>query len=149
MLVSAPFVDLAPVCGGTVFSKARIAHIGLAVESLDRSLAFYRDVLGLEPHHGPQERDGATIVSLSFGESEVELLQPLTPDGPIAKFMAKRGPGIHHVCYRVADLDQALARCRASGYRLIDEQPRVGVGGHRIAFVHPKTTTGILVELTE
>ena len=149
MLICAPPIHLAPRRGGTVFSKTRIAHIGLAVESIDQSLAFYRDVLGLEPHHGPEERDGATIVSLSFGESEVELLQPLTPEGPVAKFMAKRGPGIHHVCYRVADLDQALARCRASGYRLIDERPRVGAGGHRIAFVHPKTTTGILIELTE
>lgn len=132
-----------------MFSNARIAHIGVAVTDLDQSLAFYRDVLGLRPGHGPEERDGATIVSLPFGESEVELLQPLGPDGPIAKFLAKRGPGIHHVCYRVDDLDQALARCRSAGYLLIDEQPRIGVGGKRIAFIHPKATTGILVELTE
>jgi len=132
-----------------VFSQTRIAHIGIAVENLDQSLAFYRDVLGLRPHHGPEENDGASIVSLSFGESEVELLQPLAADGPIAKFMAKRGPGIHHVCYRVANLDEALARCRAAGYRLIDEQPRVGVGGKRIAFIHPKATNGILIELSE
>ncbi len=128
---------------------ARIAHIGLAVEDIEASLAFYRDVLGLTPHHGPEVRDGATIVSLPFGESDVELLQPLSPDGPIAKFLAKRGPGIHHVCYRVADLDRALDRCRAAGYRLIDEAPRVGAGGRRIAFIHPKSTTGILVELSE
>lgn len=132
-----------------MFSNAHIAHIGVAVTDIDRSLAFYRDVLGLEPAHGPEERDGATIVSLPFGESEVELLQPLGPDGPIAKFIAKRGPGIHHVCYRVADLDHALARCRAAGYLLIDEQPRIGVGGKRIAFIHPKATTGVLIELTE
>ncbi len=132
-----------------MFSKSQIAHIGVAVDNLDQSLAFYRDILGLEPHHGPEERDGATIVSLSFGDSEVELLQPASPDGPIAKFLAKRGPGIHHVCYRVADLDGALAQCRAAGYRLIDEQPRIGVGGKRIAFIHPKATTGILIELTE
>ncbi len=132
-----------------MFSKSQIAHIGVAVADIDQSLAFYREVLGLEPHHGPEERDGATIVSLSFGESEVELLQPVGPDGPIAKFLAKQGPGIHHVCYRVIDLDAALARCRAAGYRLIDDQPRIGVGGKRIAFIHPKATTGILIELTE
>ena len=129
--------------------QARIAHIGVAVESVEASLAFYRDILGLEPHHGPETRDGATIVSLPFGESEVELLEPVTPDGPIARFLDKRGPGIHHVCYRVDDLDQALERCRLAGYRLIDPVPRTGAGGKRIAFVHPKATTGILIELTE
>ena len=129
--------------------NARIAHIGVAVERIDESLVFYRDVLGLTPHHGPETRDGATIVSLPFGDTDVELLQPLTPDGPIAKFLAKRGPGIHHVCYRVDDLDRALERCRAAGFRLVDEAPRQGAGGQRIAFVHPKSTAGILIELTE
>ncbi len=126
----------------------RIAHLGVAVESIDAALAFYRDVLGLAPGH-PEVADGARIVSLPFGESEVELLEPLTPDGPIAKFLARRGPGIHHVCYRVPDLDAALAACREAGYRLVDEVPRTGAGGHRIAFVHPKATAGILIELTE
>ena len=126
----------------------RIAHVGIAVTDLDAALAFYRDVLGLEPHH-PETADGATIVSLPFGESDVELLAPRDADGPIARFLAKRGPGIHHVCYRVADLDAALAACRAAGYRLIDETPRTGAGGRRIAFVHPKATAGILLELTE
>lgn len=128
---------------------ARIAHLGVAVESIEASLTFYRDVLGLTPHHGPEEKDGARIVSLAFGESDVELLEPITPDGPIAKFLAKRGPGIHHVCYQVSDLDAALARCASQGYRLIDETPRLGAGGKRIAFIHPKATTGILIELTE
>ena len=126
----------------------RIAHVGIAVPDLGAALAFYRDVLGLEPRH-PETADGATIVSLPFGESEVELLAPRDADGPIARFLAKRGPGIHHVCYRVADLDAALAACRAAGYRLIDETPRTGAGGRRIAFVHPKATAGILLELTE
>ena len=126
----------------------RIAHVGIAVPDIDAALAFYRDVLGLEPQ-GPETADGATIVSLPFGESEVELLAPRDADGPIARFLAKRGPGIHHVCYRVADLDAALDACRAAGYRLIDETPRTGAGGRRIAFVHPKTTAGILLELTE
>lgn len=126
----------------------RIAHLGVAVESIDAALAFYRDVLGLVPG-APEQADGARIVSLPFGESEVELLEPLTPDSPIARFMARRGPGIHHVCYRVPDLDAALAACRAAGYRLVDEVPRTGAGGHRIAFLHPKSTAGILIELTE
>jgi len=127
---------------------ATIAHIGVAVERIDEALGFYRDVLGIAPHP-PDQADGARIVSLPFGGSEVELLEPATPDGPIARFLARRGPGIHHVCYRVPDLDQALDRCRAAGYRLIDECPRIGAGGRRIAFVHPKATAGILLELTE
>jgi methylmalonyl-CoA/ethylmalonyl-CoA epimerase len=126
----------------------RIAHVGIAVPDIAAAIAFYRDVLGLQPHPA-ETADGATIVSLPFGESEVELLAPRDADGPIAKFLARRGPGIHHVCYRVADLDAALAACRARGYRLIDEVPRTGAGGRRIAFVHPKATAGILLELTE
>ena len=126
----------------------RIAHIGIAVESLDEALRFYRDVLGLVPHP-PEVADGATIVSLPFGESDVELLQARDADSPIAKFIARRGPGIHHVCYRVPDLDAALRQARAAGYRLVDETPRTGAGGCRIAFLHPKSTAGILIELTE
>jgi methylmalonyl-CoA/ethylmalonyl-CoA epimerase len=122
--------------------------VGIAVTDLDDALAFYRDVLGLQPHP-PEEADGATIVSLPFGESEVELLAPLRTDSPIAKFLERRGPGIHHICYRVPDLDAALASCRQAGYRLVDEVPRTGAGGRRIAFVHPKATAGILLELTE
>jgi len=126
----------------------RIAHVGIAVPDIGEALGFYRDVLGLQPHP-PETADGATIVSLPFGGSEVELLAPGDAEGPIARFLAKRGPGIHHVCYRVADLDAALAACRTAGYRLIDETPRTGAGGRRIAFVHPKATAGILLELTE
>jgi methylmalonyl-CoA/ethylmalonyl-CoA epimerase len=125
-----------------------IAHVGIAVADLEAALAFYRDILGLEPHP-PEQGDGATIVGLPFGDAEVELLQPVNPDSPIGKFLAKRGPGIHHICYRVPDLDAALDACRSAGYRLIDEVPRRGAGGHRIAFVHPKSTAGILLELTE
>lgn len=128
--------------------RPRIAHVGVAVEDLEAAVGFYRDVLGVEPHP-PETVDGATIISLPFGEAEVELLTPQTPDGPIARFLARRGPGIHHICYRVPDLDAALAACRAAGYRLIDETPRVGAEGRRIAFVHPKATAGILLELTE
>ncbi len=128
--------------------RPRIAHVGIAVPDLEAALAFYRDVLGLVPHP-PEVADGATILSLPFGESEVELLAPLTPDSPVAKFLAKRGPGIHHICYRVPDLDAALEACRKAGYRLVDQVPRRGAAGRRIAFVHPKATAGILLELTD
>lgn len=125
-----------------------VAHVGIAVTSLTEALSFYRDVLGLSPGQ-PETADGARIVSLHFGPVDVELLEPSDPASPVAKFLAKRGPGIHHVCYRVSNLDAALDRCRAAGYQLIDEKPRRGAGGRRIAFLHPKTTHGILLELTE
>ena len=126
----------------------RIAHVGIAVPRIADALPFYRDVLGLQPG-APASSDGASIVSLALGDVHVELLEPRDPEGPIAKFLAQRGPGIHHICYRVPDLDAALARCRAAGYRLVDETPRRGVSGRRIAFLHPKATAGILLELTE
>jgi len=125
-----------------------VAHIGIAVTSIQEALAFYRDVLGLSPGT-PETADGSTIVSLHFGPVDVELLEPSDPASPVAKFLAKRGPGIHHICYRVPDLDAALARCRAAGYHLIDDTPRRGAGGRRIAFLHPKSTNGVLLELTE
>jgi methylmalonyl-CoA epimerase len=131
-----------------VSDRPRIAHVGVAVSDLEAAVAFYRDVLGLEPHP-PEVADGATIVALPFGESEVELLAPVEPDSPIARFLAKRGPGIHHICYRVPDLGAALEACRAAGYRLLDDVPRIGAAGRRIAFIHPKATGGILLELTE
>jgi methylmalonyl-CoA epimerase len=135
--------------GGAVErSGATIAHVGIAVPDLSEALAFYRDILGLTPGP-PEEVDGASSVALAFGASQVELLSPITTTSPVAKFLARRGPGIHHVCYRVPDLDAALAACRARGYRLVDAEPRIGHGGRRIAFVHPKSTAGILLELTE
>ncbi|HEV8511263.1 MAG TPA: methylmalonyl-CoA epimerase [Gemmatimonadales bacterium] len=128
--------------------KPSVAHIGIAVASIRDALPFYRDVLEVAPGR-PESADGATIVSLHFGDVDVELLEPADPSSPVAKFLAKRGPGIHHVCYRVPNLDAALARCRTAGYQLVDETPRRGAGGRRIAFLHPKATNGILLELTE
>ena len=125
-----------------------LAHVGIAVASIAEALPFYRDILGLTPGR-PEASDGASIVSLRLGDVDVELLEPVDPAGPVAKFLARCGPGIHHICYRVPDLDAALARCRAAGYRLVDETPRRGAGGRRIAFLHPKATHGILLELTE
>ncbi|HEX4634500.1 MAG TPA: methylmalonyl-CoA epimerase [Gemmatimonadales bacterium] len=129
-------------------TSQRIAHVGVAVRDLAEAARFYREVLGLEPS-APETADGAEIVHFHFGEVDVELLAARDPQSPIAAFLEKRGPGIHHICYRVKDLNQALARCREAGYRLVDEVPRRGAGGRRIAFVHPKATAGILLELTE
>jgi methylmalonyl-CoA epimerase len=128
--------------------QARVAHIGVAIPSIAEALAFYRDILGVTPHE-PEQVDGATIVSLPFGDVDVELLEPVTDDSPVGRFLARRGPGIHHICFKVPDLDAALERCRRAGLRLIDEAPRTGANGRRIAFLHPKTTAGILLELTE
>ena len=129
-------------------APARIAHVGIAVANIAAALPFYRDILGLIPG-SPETADGATIVSLTLGDVQVELLEPLQADSPVAKFLARRGPGIHHICYRVPDLDRALEDCRAAGYRLVDSTPRSGASGRRIAFVHPAATAGILLELTE
>jgi methylmalonyl-CoA/ethylmalonyl-CoA epimerase len=125
-----------------------IAHLGIAVSALGESLAFYRDVLGL-PITPLDDADGAHIVGLVAGESLVELLEAHTPDSPIGRFVARRGPGIHHVCFAVDDIDATLARCRQAGVRLIDETPRIGAEGKRIAFLHPSSTAGVLVELSE
>lgn len=131
-----------------MLDRPRIAHVGIAVNDLENAVSFYRDVLGIEPHP-PEVVDGARILSLPFGDAQVELLQPLEPESPVGRFLAKRGPGIHHICYRVPDLDAAVQACRAAGYRLVDQVPRAGAGGRRIAFVHPKSTAGILLELTD
>jgi len=126
----------------------RIAHLGIAVSALGDSLPFYRDVLGL-PITPLDDADGAHIVGLVAGESLVELLEAQTPDSPIGRFIARRGQGIHHVCFAVDDIDATLARCRAAGVRLIDETPRIGAEGKRIAFLHPSSTAGVLIELSE
>ena len=129
-------------------THVRIAHIGIAVAKLDELMPFYRDVLGL-PEVRLDDADGARIAGLAAGESLVELLEAQRPDSPIGKFVAKRGPGIHHVCFAVQDLDAVLVRCRSAGIRLIDERPRLGAEGKRIAFLHPSSTGGVLVELTD
>jgi methylmalonyl-CoA/ethylmalonyl-CoA epimerase len=126
----------------------RIAHIGVAVRSLQEILPFYRDVLGL-PETPLDDADGARIAGLVAGESLVELLEAESPESPIGRFVAKRGPGIHHICFNVDDLDGTLERCRAAGLRLIDDTPRIGAEGKRIAFLHPAATAGVLVELSE
>jgi methylmalonyl-CoA/ethylmalonyl-CoA epimerase len=126
----------------------RIAHVGIAVQALDQILPFYRDILGM-PEVPLADADGARIAGVQAGESLVELLEADSSETPIGKFVTKRGPGIHHICFAVDDLDGTLARCRAAGVRLIDETPRFGAEGKRIAFLHPSATAGVLVELSE
>jgi methylmalonyl-CoA/ethylmalonyl-CoA epimerase len=127
---------------------ARVSHIGIAVVAIESSLPFFRDVLGLT-EVTLDDADGASIVGLSAGESLVELLEADDPASPIARFVAKRGPGIHHICFSVDDLDATLERCRRAGIQLIDEKPRIGAEGKRIAFLHPRSTGGVLVELSD
>jgi methylmalonyl-CoA/ethylmalonyl-CoA epimerase len=126
----------------------RISHVGIALEALGDAVPFFRDVLGLGEVR-LDNADGARIVGFSAGEALVELLEADNPASPIARFVAKRGPGIHHICFSVDDLDATLDRCRAAGIQLIDQKPRVGAEGKRIAFLHPKSTGGVLVELSD
>jgi methylmalonyl-CoA/ethylmalonyl-CoA epimerase len=125
-----------------------LAHIGIAVQALAEHVPFYRDVLGL-PTVPLADSDGARIAGFAAGDSLIELLEAESSDSPIGKFVAKRGPGIHHLCFSVDDLNRALEKCREVGIRLIDETPRVGAEGKRIAFLHPSSTGGILIELSE
>ena len=143
-----PPAKVLSIMSDTAPRGTRIAHIGLAVSSIDQILPFYRDILGL-PEVPLDDADGARIAGVAAGDSLVELLEARTPDSPIGKFIAKRGPGIHHICFAVDDLDATLARCAAHGLRLIDATPRLGAEGKRIAFLHPAGTNGVLVELSE
>lgn len=126
----------------------RIAHVGIAVRSATDLHSFYRTVLGMSEAE-LADSDGASISGFHAGESLIELLESDQPDSPIGKFLEKRGPGIHHICFAVDDLEGTMKRCRDAGLRLIDDQPRLGAEGKRIAFLHPSSTGGILVELTE
>ena len=130
--------------------KVTLDHVGIAVGALDAALAFYRDVLGLEldvPEDVPSQRVRAHFIAV--GESTLELLEATTEDSPIAKFVAKRGPGLHHVCLRVDDINAALAELKARGVRVIDETPRPGAHHSLVAFLHPSSTHGVLVELKQ
>lgn len=130
--------------------KATIDHIGIAVGDLEASLRFFRDALGLEleaPEEIASQRVRAHFVPA--GQAMLELLEPTTDDSPIAAFVAKRGPGLHHVALRVDDIEAALAELKAKGVRLIDEVPRPGAHGSRVAFIHPSSAHGVLVELKQ
>jgi methylmalonyl-CoA/ethylmalonyl-CoA epimerase len=128
----------------------RIDHVGVAVEDLDASLGLYRDLFELVLAHREVVREqGVEAVLLDVGENHVELLAPLGADTPVGKFLAKQGPGLHHVAYQVSDIDSALAALRQAGTALIDEQPRVGIRDSRVAFLHPRATGGVLTELVQ
>src|SRR5258708_4317008 len=134
----------------SLFDGMKIDHLGIAVESLDQSLQFYRVSLGLECEGFETVEDQKVRVAmLPIGDSRVELLESTSEDSPIAKFLKKRGPGIHHICVEVSDIRAKLAFLKSRGVRLIDEQPKPGAGGHLVAFVHPSSTHGVLIELTQ
>ena len=128
----------------------KIDHLGIAVNSIDAGKQFWTDVLGL-PFEGSEivEEQKVNTGFFPVGESEVELLESTAPDGPIAKYIEKKGTGIQHIAFRVDDIEAALKELRESGIRLIDETPRKGAGGAKIAFLHPKSTGGVLVEICE
>jgi methylmalonyl-CoA/ethylmalonyl-CoA epimerase len=126
----------------------QIDHIGIAVKNLDETVAFYRQVMGLEVS-ATEVFNGMKIAFLRIGDSELELLEDLTPDGAIARHVAKRGEGVQHVAYRVDNIEQALQDMRAKGVELIDERPRPGARNARVAFLHPKSTKGVLIEFVE
>ena len=128
----------------------RIDHVGVAVEDMDGALALYRDSLGMPlAHRETVEQQGVEAALLDVGDGHVELLAPLGPETPVGKYLAKRGPGIHHVAYAVTDIDAELERLRGAGLRLIDETPRVGIRNSRVAFVHPAAMGGVLTEIVQ
>jgi methylmalonyl-CoA/ethylmalonyl-CoA epimerase len=127
-----------------------IDHIGVAVENLDEAIALHQDTLGMTlVHRETVSEQGVEAVLLDVGDSHVELLQPLGPDTAVGKFLTRRGPGLHHVAYRVDDVEDVLRQLAAAGVRLIDEQPRTGIRNSRVAFLHPAGTGGVLTEIVQ
>ncbi|MCK9218397.1 MAG: methylmalonyl-CoA epimerase [Firmicutes bacterium] len=129
---------------------SKLDHIGIAVSNLEESVKFYEDILGLKLQ-GIEivDEQKVKVAFLPLGDTEIELLEATSPDSPIEKFIEKKGQGIQHIAVRVEDIDKALAEAKEKGIRLIDEKPRYGAGGARIAFLHPKSTNGVLIELCE
>ncbi len=128
----------------------RIDHIGVAVEDVDAAIALYQDSFEMElAHRETVESQGVEAVLLDVGDGHVELLAPLGPDTPVGKYMAKNGAGLHHVAYAVDDIDATLEKIAAAGLRLIDSEPRVGIRDSRVAFLHPRSTGGVLTEIVE
>ena len=128
----------------------RIDHIGVAVEDIDAAIALYRDSFEMElAHRETVESQGVEAVLLDVGDGHVELLAPLGPDTPVGRYMAKNGAGLHHVAYAVDDIDATLGRLAAAGLQLIDAEPRVGIRDSRVAFLHPRSTGGVLTEIVE
>jgi methylmalonyl-CoA epimerase len=129
---------------------AQIDHVGVAVEDLDEAIALHERAFGLAlAHREVVEEQGVEAVLLDVGDGHVELLRPLQPDTAVGRFLATRGPGLHHVAYRVDDIESALDALRDRGLQLIDETPRVGIRDSRVAFVHPRSTGGVLTEIVQ
>jgi methylmalonyl-CoA epimerase len=127
-----------------------VDHVGVAVDDLEAALALYRDTLGMPlVHRETVTEQGVEAALLDVGESHIELLSPLGPDTAVGKFLARKGPGLHHVAYRVESVEEALAALSKAGMRLIDEQPRTGIRNSRVAFVHPSSTGGVLTEIVQ
>jgi methylmalonyl-CoA epimerase len=128
----------------------RIDHVGLAVEQIEPTLELYRERFGLVPaHREVVPEQGVEAVLLDVGENHVELLAPLGPETPVGRFLARHGPGLHHVAYQVPDIEATLAALKRGGMEMIDERPRVGIRGSRVAFIHPRATAGTLTEIVE
>lgn len=126
----------------------RIHHVAVVVEDIDSSLKFWHDILGIAPSHiSSMPAEAARIAFLPLGESEIELVQPVTSDSGLRRFLEKHGPGMHHLCLEVDDLQGLLKRLKTEGIQLINEEPKVGDDGRRYAFIHPKSANGVLVEL--
>ncbi|WP_372714026.1 methylmalonyl-CoA epimerase [Ilyobacter sp.] len=128
----------------------KVDHIGIAVKDLDSVVKFYEDVMGI-PLHGIEtvEEQKVRVAFMPVGDTEIELLESTSPDGPIAKFIEKKGEGVQHVAFKVENIEEAIAEMIEKGYRMIDQSPRYGAGGAKIAFMHPKGTCGVLIELSE
>jgi methylmalonyl-CoA/ethylmalonyl-CoA epimerase len=127
-----------------------IDHVGVAVSDIESALSLYRDTLGMSlVHRETVSQQGVDAALLDIGESHVELLAPLAPDTPVGRFLERKGAGLHHVAYRVASVEEALSACVAAGLRLIDQTPRLGIRGSRVAFLHPTGTGGVLTEIVQ
>jgi len=127
-----------------------IDHVGVAVEDIDAALTLYRDALGLPlVHRETVAEQGVDAALLDVGDGHIELLQPLGPETTVAKFLARKGPGLHHVAYRVSSIENTLDKLAAAGLRLIDERPRTGIRGSQVAFLHPASTGGVLTEIVQ
>src|SRR5262245_65334659 len=128
----------------------RIDHVGVAVNDIDAAVAVYTDTLGMSLAHRERvESQGVEAVLLDVGDGHVELLQPLGPDTPVGRYLERQGPGLHHVAYAVGDIDGTLDRLKSAGVEMIDSEPRLGIRDSRVAFVHPKSTGGVLTEIVE
>jgi methylmalonyl-CoA/ethylmalonyl-CoA epimerase len=128
----------------------RVDHIGVATDDLDSAIALYQGTMGMPVVlRETVESQGVEVALLDVGDGHVELLRPLDPETPVGKYLAKRGPGLHHVAYSVADIDEALGQLKDAGIELIDSEPRQGIQNSRIAFIHPRSTGGVLTEIVE